>query len=58
MTKPDPSTAEAEGEFHDYRTNQIPWYVRAIWILFWSIAIYYAVAYLFPNLQVELVNPP
>lgn len=58
MPESDLSTTEAEGRFHDYRTNQIPWYVRLIWILFWCIAIYYAVAQIFPNLQVELHNPP
>ncbi|MGE0609391.1 MAG: hypothetical protein AB7O62_20030 [Pirellulales bacterium] len=58
MADTEPNSAEAEGQFHDYRTNQIPWYVRVIWILFWCIAIYYAVVHLFPNLQTELVNPP
>lgn len=58
MTEPESSTAESEHRFHDYTTNRIPWYVRMIWIVFWAIAIYYAVVHLFPNLQVELVNPP
>lgn len=47
-------TAEAEGRFHNYVGNRIPWYVRLIWIGFWIFAVYYTVTYLFPSLQSEL----
>jgi cytochrome P450 len=50
--------AKAEHEYHDYSTNRIPWYVRLMWIGFWVFAAYYAVRYLFPYLQVELLAPP
>ncbi len=48
------NTAEAEHRFHNYVGNRIPWYVRLIWVGFWIFAVYYAVTYLFPNLQYEL----
>ena len=43
-----------ENEHHRYSGNEIPWYVRLIWILFWIFAIYYTLVYLFPALQLEL----
>ncbi len=52
------TTAEQEHRYHHYTGNAIPWYVRLIWILFWVFAIYYAVRYLLPTMQVELVTPP
>lgn len=58
MNEPDNSSPEAEGRFHNYVGNRIPWYVRLIWIGFWCFAIYYVVRYLFPNLQLELLAPP
>ncbi len=54
----DPGSPEAEGRFHTYVGNRIPWYVRLIWLLFWVFAIYYVIAYLFPDLQTEIINPP
>jgi hypothetical protein len=51
------STAEQEHQFHHYRGNEIPWYVRLIWIGFWIFAIYYTIRYLFPALRLELLNP-
>lgn len=55
---PDSSSAEAEGRFHTYVGNRIPWYVRLIWLAFWVFAVYYTIAYLFPDLQTEILNPP
>jgi hypothetical protein len=60
-TEPAPaeeSAAEAEHQFHHYSGNRIPWYVRLVWVLFWIFAVYYALAYLFPALRVELPTPP
>lgn len=45
---------EIEHKHHDYMGNEIPWYVRAIWIGFWIFVVYYTIAYLFPAMQVEL----
>ena len=42
------TTAEEENTFHYYTGNAIPWYVRAIWILFWCGAIAYVVTWLLP----------
>lgn len=46
--------ADVEHQHHDYRGNEIPWYVRAIWIGFWIFAVYYTIQFLFPALQREL----
>ncbi len=53
-----PDGPSAEGRFHSYRTNVIPWAVHVIWILFWIGAVYYLVNYMLPALRVELVTPP
>ena len=50
--------AEEESTFHTYTGNAIPWFVRAIWILFWCGAIAYVVTWLLPALQSELLKPP
>ena len=47
-------TAEVEHEHHHYTGNDIPWYVRLIWLGFWVFAIYYTIRFLFPAVQVEL----
>ena len=54
----DEHSPEAEHRHHRYVGNAIPWYVRAIWIGFWIFAVYYTVRYLFPALQVELIQRP
>jgi hypothetical protein len=54
----EPGAAEEEGRFHTYVGNRIPWYVRLIWICFWVFAIYYVIAYLFPDLRTEILAPP
>ncbi len=48
------TSAEEEHEYHFYTGNEIPWYVRMIWIGFWVFAVYYTIRYLFPALQLEL----
>ena len=47
-----------EGKFHGYLGNDIPWYVRFIWILFWAFAIGYLFMYCLPALQREIGSPP
>jgi hypothetical protein len=57
MTPIDPNSPEAEGRYHNYVGNCIPWFVRVMWLGFWCIAVYYFVGYLFPDLQTELLVP-
>ena len=47
-------SAELEHQFHHYRGNEIPWYVRLMWLGFWIFTIVYSVNYLFPAVQTEL----
>jgi len=58
VSAPEPTTPEQEHQFHHYRGNEIPWYVRMIWVGFWIFAVYYVITNLFPILQVELISPP
>ncbi|ADB18171.1 hypothetical protein Psta_3510 [Pirellula staleyi DSM 6068] len=58
MTNVDDSSAESEHQHHNYVGNDIPWYVRAIWIGFWIFAVIYTIRFLFPALQVELFQRP
>lgn len=51
MTKDD---IQAEGQFHDYTGNLIPWYVRFMWLGFWTLAVVYTIRFLFPAIQAEL----
>lgn len=55
---PEQPTVEEEHQFHHYRGNEIPWYVRMIWVGFWIFAVYYVVVNLFPAMQIELILPP
>ena len=52
------STPEQEHQFHHYRGNMIPWYIRMIWVGFWIFTVYYIINYFFPALQIELISPP
>lgn len=58
MSKPDDPPAEVENAHHTYVTNRIPWYVHAIWICFWIIAIAYVIVYQLPMIPVEIQTPP
>ena len=51
-------SVEQEGRYHHYTGNEIPWYVRFLWIMFWVFAVYYVITYFFPTLQIELITPP
>ena len=44
----------AERQYHRYVTNRIPWYVRLIWICFWTFVAWYLLKYQFPALEAEL----
>jgi hypothetical protein len=39
-------------------TNRIPWFVHALWIIFWIMAITYVLSYQFPVIRTEFLNPP
>lgn len=54
----DQSTPEQEHVYHYYRGNEIPWYVRVIWLGFWVFTVVYIIRYFFPAMQTELVLPP
>jgi hypothetical protein len=43
-----------EEQFHNYTGNEIPWYVRLMWLGFWILAIVYTIKFLFPSIQREL----
>jgi hypothetical protein len=53
-----PGSAEAEHRFHHYTGNAIPWYVRLIWVGFWIFAVAYTIRFLFPAMQIELIQRP
>ncbi len=55
---PEQGTPEQEHQFHYYRGNVIPWYVRLIWVGFWIGTVYYIIKYFFPAMQTELISPP
>jgi hypothetical protein len=48
MAEPTHSTPQEERQFHTYRTHRIPWYIRAMWIVFWIGAIWYLLALAVP----------
>lgn len=54
MAESQQRSAELEHQFHHYRSNDIPWYVRVMWLGFWILTIVYCVQYMFPAIQVEL----
>jgi hypothetical protein len=54
----DAESPQAEHQHHNYLGNDIPWYVRAIWIGFWVFAVVYTLRFLFPAMQQELFNMP
>lgn len=56
MSQPTDTSAEVEHQYHHYTGNRIPWYVRLMWVGFWCLAVYYAVRYLFPAIQAEILQ--
>jgi hypothetical protein len=58
MSETDRTAPEAESRYHRYIGNHIPWYVHLIWVLFWFLAIAYALRYFVPALQQEFLSPP
>ena len=54
MSDAEKTQIETDEQFHNYRGNEIPWYVRVIWLGFWIFAIAYTIRFLFPAVQIEL----
>lgn len=44
-----------EQKYHNYTSNDIPWYVRLMWLGFWILAVVYTIRFLFPAIQAELM---
>jgi hypothetical protein len=47
----DQHSPEAEGRYHRYFTNRIPWYVHLLWLGFWMLAVGYVLSFLFPAIR-------
>jgi hypothetical protein len=58
MSRVEQTDARSEHQFHHYRGNRIPWFVRLMWVCFWCFVAYYVAVYLVPSLRIELINPP
>ena len=58
MPSVEQSSAEQEHRHHSYRSAEIPWYVRLIWVLFWIFVIYYGITYFLPAIQSEMPTTP
>ncbi len=56
-TPPEDRSPEAELQNHRYEGNEIPWYVHALWVLFWVFAVAYTLVYVFPAIREGLGSP-
>ncbi len=54
----EPKTPRQELQYHTYVSHVIPWYIRLMWLVFWTFAIGYAIANFLPAIQRELTTPP
>ena len=54
MAEPEKTPIEVDDQYHHYRGNVIPWFVRLMWLGFWIFAIVYTLRFLFPAVQSEL----
>jgi len=48
---------EEETALLSYSCNAIPWFVRLFWIVFWCGAVAYALIWLLPALQSDVLKP-
>ena len=48
MVESSEETPQQEEQFHTYTTHRIPWYIRAMWIVFWVALIWYVVRFAIP----------
>ena len=51
-----PAPLASDDQFHHYRGNRIPWFVRFMWLGFWIFAVIYTIRFLFPALRVDLLG--
>ena len=56
--KSEAGSPQQEQQYHTYVSNVIPWYIRVMWLIFWVLAIGYAIANFLPAIQSELLAPP
>lgn len=54
MAEHERTSIEADDRYHHYSGNRIPWFVRVMWIGFWTLTIVYSLRYIFPAIQSEL----
>jgi hypothetical protein len=54
MARVEKTSIESDDKFHHYTGNDIPWYVRLMWLGFWILAVYYTIRYIFPSVQQDL----
>ncbi len=52
---PNKEEISADRRYHNYTSNDIPWYVRFMWLGFWILAVVYTIRFLFPAVQAELM---
>ena len=52
----EPTPIAHDDQFHHYRGNRIPWFVRIMWLGFWVFAVIYTIRFLFPALRVDLLG--
>jgi len=45
-----------EERYHNYTSNDIPWYVRLMWLGYWVLVVVYAIRFLFPAIQRDFFN--
>jgi hypothetical protein len=49
MSEQPPANQDSRPErYHTYTTHHIPWYVRAMWILFWVGSVWYLIKFAIP----------
>jgi|GEM_PF-1725843 len=43
------TTVTEDKTHHTYTTHRIPWYVRAMWLVYWIGLIWYIIAFAIPS---------
>jgi hypothetical protein len=58
MKAPETGPNDAERTYHRYVTHNIPWYVHALWIVFWIFAVSYVLIYFLPSVGQDFAPKP
>jgi hypothetical protein len=58
MNETDNPPPEQENQFHTYVTHRVPWFIHALWLGFWILAIWYVLTFQFPVIPTEFKSPP